>query len=229
MSPARNLLEERKVVEMLDHIIKKYHYPEDERETVFSVFYGMRYHILEDAAFSYRLIDLGGGIGAEAEAKAAVVITLGEGIDRLQNEYLQKDLFVEGFMTEVIAGELLFLCYPVCNQRLKELFGLNVRKYSFLGSTADYPLTLLPDILAQSGLDLHCNSALYMEPKKSVAFIAELTQEENLICPGICTGCRSENCPNRILEEDDPAGRANDWSGIAFNYGFARIFGRNYK
>ncbi len=45
-----------------------------------------------------------------------------------------------------------------------------------------------------------CNSALCIQPKKSVVYIAELTKEGEARCPGICSGCNSVRCPNRMKE-----------------------------
>ena len=222
----RDLLDEKQKEFFLEQVIRKYHYPYEECGTLSLIFDKVRTMVMDSGAVSFQIPDFY-DINEKISPKAVVVITLGGEIDHFQDENTANGLLSENYMTEVIAGELLLLCYPVCNQRLKELCQRNVERYSFVGSSEEYGLNLLPGILRESGLNICCNSSYYIIPKKSVAFMAHLTLKE-ADCPGICVGCGSLNCPNRIGEEDGGFGRNADLAGTAFNYGFARIFGRKY-
>lgn len=207
----------------VDELCRKYHYPIEEKKPLAGVALKMKVTMLCEAAFSYRLTDAAGDVPA-----ASVVITLGEGIDRLQEDYAEAFMLSECYMAEVIAGELLLRSYPVCNERIREMSGMNVSRYLFSGSTPEHGMSEIPDMLIKSGLNVTCNKAFCMIPKKSVAFHALLSSDEKTVCEGICVGCGREDCPNRMEEDESRFGRVSDLAGVAFNYGYARIFGRKY-
>lgn len=207
----------------IDELCRKYHYPDEEKKPLAGVALKMKETMLCEAAFSYRMADPGGAV-----PYASVVITLGGGIDRLQEVYSEAFMLSECYMAEVIAGELLLRSYSICNERIRECFGMNVSRYLFIGSMPGHEISEIPDILGKSGIDVTCNKAFCMVPKKSVAFHALLTPDENVVCEGICVGCGREDCPNRMEEDESRFGRVSDLAGVAFNYGYARIFGRKY-
>ncbi|MCD7835054.1 MAG: hypothetical protein LUG83_00010 [Lachnospiraceae bacterium] len=209
-------------VAFIEELCRKYHYPDAEKAALREVALNMKKSILSEAALSYAMTNLDGNIPA-----ACVVITLGEGIDRIQEEYMAAFMLSECYMAEVIAGELLLRSYPVCNERLGRLSGMKVARYLFPGSTPRHDVSELPDMLAGSGLRVKCNEAFCILPMKSVAFYAILTADENTVCEGICVGCGRTDCPNRV-GEDGRLDRVSDFVGAAFNYGYARIFGRKY-
>lgn len=207
----------------IDELCRKYHYPGEEKKPLAGVALKMKGTMLDEAAFSYRLTYIDGDIQT-----ASVVITLGEGIDCLQEKYIEASMLSECYMAEVIAGELLLRSYPVCNERIRERFGMNVSRYLFLGSAPGHDINEIPGMLGKSGLNVTCNKAFCMIPKKSVAFHAFLTFDEKTVCEGICVGCGRKDCRNRMEEDESRFGRVSDLAGVAFNYGYARIFGRKY-
>lgn len=207
----------------IDELCRKYHYPSEEKKPLSGVALKMKESMLCEAAFSYRLAYTDGDIPT-----ASVVITLGEGIDSLQEKYTEAFMLSECYMAEVIAGELLLRSYPVCNERIRERFGMNVSRYLFLGSVPEHGINEIPDMLGRSGLNVTCNKAFCIIPKKSVVFHAVLTSDERIVCEGICVGCGRKDCQNRMKEDESRFGRVSDLAGVAFNYGYARIFGRKY-
>lgn len=175
----------------------------------------------------------------------AVVISLGWGVDDLQESYSRKGMLSQCYMLEALAGELLMDSYGAYNRYVQEHTKWHVARYHFPGSEEDFPLEMLPDILEAFASQCHrevadicprrdvlqyqeeaalhlprkeespclqegvrpyrqerviCNSALCIQPKKSVVYIAELTKEGEARCPGICSGCNSVRCPNRMKE-----------------------------
>lgn len=175
----------------------------------------------------------------------AVVISLGWGVDDLQESYSRKGMLSQCYMLEALAGELLLDSYGAYNRYVQEHTKWHVARYHFPGSEEDFPLEMLPDILEAFASQCHrevadicprrdvlqyqeeaalhlprkeespclqegvrpyrqerviCNSALCIQPKKSVVYIAELTKEGEARCPGICSGCNSVRCPNRMKE-----------------------------
>lgn len=135
-----------------------------------------------------------------------VVISLGAGLDELQEDYNRKELLLESYMLETLAGELLLQGYGSYNRYVEGNGTWHVARYHFPGSEEEFPLEMLPKMLQGLTGRIACNTALCMQPKKSVAFVAELTQDAKKYCQGICIGCGSAHCPNRI-EDDTCIGR----------------------
>lgn len=208
--------------EFIGGLCGKHHYPSEEKKPLADVALKMKESMLREAAFSYGLSET-----SENILEASVVITLGAGIDDLQERYMESSLLSECYMAEVIATELLLKSYPICNERIREHFGMHVLRYLFPGSVPGRGLDRIPDMLEQSGLRVTCNDSFCITPKKSVTFYALLTSDEGTVCEGICAGCGRKDCPNR-MEGESRYGRMPDLAGVAFHYGYARIFGRKY-
>jgi hypothetical protein len=208
----RKLLEKAADRDFLKKVCAKYHYPEGEFAALYETASHIRECMLKEAAFSF------GTISDEKQnyRKISAVITLGEGIDRLQEDYTDKDMLSESYMAEVISGEILTESYKVLNRIILKKTGFYVERYVFPGSTSECNIEEVQKLVNGCGLNVVVNSAVCMVPKKSVAFYAVLTDDANTVCEGICRGCGRSDCPNRAEKE-------------AFNYGFARIFGRNYQ
>ncbi len=122
-------------------------------------------------------------------------------------------------MLEALAGELLMESYAAYNRYVAETTDWHVARYHFPGSEEAYPLEMLPELLAGLTKRVTCNAAFCLIPKKSVVFVAELTQDESVQCEGICMGCHKMHCTNRI--EDDFQTRRR-----MVHYGYSRIFGK---
>ena len=129
-----------------------------------------------------------------------VVMSLGNGIDCLQERYNDRQLLPQSYMIEVLASELLLQGYAAYNRYIRKNTKWHVARYHFPGSEDDLPLEMLPELLKSFTPLIVCNSSFCMLPKKSIAFIAELTQDEKIRCRGICVGCSSLNCSNRMAE-----------------------------
>ena len=216
---------------------KKYHYEEPQLPTLAAVAVSMQKAILSDvrdgkAGWNCGAFPLN---GRETVAECLpVCITLGPGIDALQESYLQQGLLSEAYMVETLASELLLQAYPRWNDWVAERGAaqieaqeaqgaLHVRRYHFLGSEGECPIESLPELLKELKVPVTCTSAYCMLPKKSVAFYAELTQEQDVHCEGICVGCGSRSCPNRM--EKRTAGHVTDMTDRPLTYGYLQIFG----
>lgn len=128
----------------------------------------------------------------------SVVMSLGSGVDRLQDEYAEKGLLSESYMIEALASELLLQGYDAYNRYIRSNTERHVARYHFLGSEAALPLELLPELLGEITSRITCNEAFCMLPQKSVVFISELTRDETVRCKSVCVGCDQMRCPNRI-------------------------------
>lgn len=222
---SKKLLENCCEEDFISLICTKYHYPDSERKPLSSVACKMKETMLREAVFSYSIADESAFKG---NAAVTVVITLGAGVDCLQENYTEDEMLSECYMAENIAGEVLLQSYAICNRRISKLFGMHVSRYLFMGAVPEHGMEEIPLLLEKSGLGVRCNFVYCMVPKKSVVFYALLSEDEGTVCEGICVGCKSSNCPNRMKEEESRFGSTADLTGVAFNYGYARIFGRKY-
>ena len=162
--------------------------------------------------------------GKKADAVyEGVVMTLGKSLDCLQDRYHEKGMLTESYMLETLASELLLQGYGAYNSRVRETGDWHVARYHFPGSEESLPLEMLPQLLSRFSLQVSCNEAFCMLPRKSVVFLAELTQDEKVCCEGICVGCGSLHCPNRIAENIRTEQIMTD---IPLTYGYRRIFGK---
>lgn len=206
----------------LKNVCRKYHYGETDMESLRCTAEAMLPRMGEQACWNHRLFGVSGvPVGSEA------VITLGKGLDELQEEYSSKGLLSECYMVEALSSELLLLSYSAYNRELEKESGLHVARLHFLGSEETYPMTILPDLLKRLQMSVSCNEAFCMVPKKSVAFYTELTEDRAVRCPGICVGCNSRHCPNRIEERENITLKKMlaDMTDVPLSYGYRRIFG----
>lgn len=165
-----------------------------------------RKQLSKDAAISYE----------------CVAMSLGKGVDILQDDYTKKGMLLESYIVEALAGELLMQGYDAYNHYIAEHTTLHVARYHFPGSEASFPLEMLPALLQNLTQNITCNAAFCMQPKKSVVFISELTQDKSVQCKAICIGCTNKSCPNRIEENSLIRKRMTD---LPLTYGYSRIFG----
>lgn len=154
-----------------------------------------------------------------------VVISLGKGIDDLQESYGKETRLSQSYMIEVLASELLMKSYDAYNRYIRKNTDRHVARYHFPGSEEAFPLKLLPELLKGLTSKVVCNSAFCMQPKKSVAFVSELTRDEKVQCKGICVGCNNVYCSNRMADDGSVRKRLAEMADMPLTYGYSRIFG----
>lgn len=140
----------------------------------------------------------------EGKKIAGVVMTLGARIDRLQERYQQTDRMLESYMVENIGGELLMQGYGQMEEWIWDWTGCRVAAYHFPGEEEDYPLELMPELLTQACRNrVRCNAGFCLEPKMSVAFFVELTEQGTGACASICDTCsRRDTCVRQQVPEE---------------------------
>ncbi len=268
-----NLLECMTEDLFLQEFSRKYHYDEGQMALLKEVSFAMQQRIRDDnrtgkagwedkvtrETFREKLretID-----GPQTELLCPACITLGPGVDELQETYLATERLTEGYMVETLGSELLLKSYPQWNEQIAAQGSYRVKRYYFLGSEEQYPIRELPTLLEGLRVPVSCTSAYCMLPKKSVAFYARLIRRKEIpaqadevqgneaqtneaqvnegyadklqataaerdehFCEGICAGCNSTNCPNRMEKRHGSAWEA-DMTDRPFTYGYQRIFG----
>ncbi len=203
----------------LREICVKYHYSETQLPVLAAVSECMQKQLLRDVRNEKAGWNWGGLMPL-----TPVSITLGPGIDSLQEVYLEQGLLTEAYMIEAIAAELLLQAYPLWNLWLAGRSGLRVRRYHFPGSDESCALERIPELLRELGVPVVCNEAYCLLPRKSVVFYAELTSEPGAVCEGICEGCGSLHCPNRLEKAAVQTVGPHSPDG-PFTYGYGQIFG----
>lgn len=219
----------------LDEFARKYHYEEEQMTTLSEVASAMQKCIKQDIA-RQRAGWRSGGLEGELTDRGAsqepgrlcpVCITLGPGVDSLQNRYLEAGLLSEAYMVEALGSELLLKAYPHWNEHVMAAGKYVVRRYHFLGSSPEHPIEKLPELLEKLQMPVTCTVAYCILPKKTVAFYAELADAESsrgVACEGICAGCGSAHCPNR-MQPQHTGYYAADMTDRPFTYGYSRILG----
>lgn len=221
----------------LGTVMKKFHFGEEEREAFLAVGREVEAAACRDAGFWC--------IPYEGKAELAfVVLTLGAGVDALQERYTREGRLSECYMAETIAGEVLLTSYRQFNAWMEAQNGQHVARYYFFGSFAKTegeltggealmrPETLSLEAMSEGlramGLtEVQCNQACCLTPKKSVVFLAELTDDADVRCEGICAGCSRKDCGNRcVKEQEEERLRWPDFAQRALPYGYSRILGR---
>lgn len=204
-------------VEFLGKLCKKFHYEESQRGTLRAVAAEMLPLMRKEAVWETCAPWPFNRADGEITVCEGVVMTLGGSLDALQDRYQEQGLLTEGYMLEALAGELLLQGYRAYNRRVRESGPWHVARYHFPGSEQGLPLESIPQMLKRFSAPIACNEAFCLLPGKSVVFVAELTRDAKVVCEGVCVGCGSLNCPNRMEEN------AVD---LPLTYGYRRIFGK---
>ena len=210
--------------QFLHSVMKKYHYDPEEYPNLKQIA-GQMMPCLETEA-GWQDTDFEETFPAGERSFLAVGITLGKGIDDLQEKYLRDGHLTESYMIEVLSSELLLKSYQAYTKWVAGHRDLHVARLHFLGTEGTPGLENLPALLRKLQLPVTCNEAYCMIPKKSVAFYAELTKDAFTKCAGICLGCGRRDCPNRMEEKENFPLRFADMTARPLSYGYARIFSK---
>lgn len=225
-----DLLEDFLSPDFLVNVCRKFHYGEEQITELRAVAEEMLPWMHREAFWERRKSGVMDGqqAGAANGTYEDVVMSLGSGLDRLQEGYQEKGLLSESYMLEALASGLLLAGYGAYNRYVEENRDCHVARYHFPGGEEGFPLEMVSVLLKGFSGPVVCNGAFCMIPKKSVVFVAELTQDMQIRCGGICAGCHNVQCPNRV-EEDPLRGRIlARMADMPMNYGYSRIFGRPY-
>jgi len=243
----REVAEKCRKANFMEAVIQKAHYAPEDRELLWSVLEKILACMAEGAAVSDRdalerqeeRTTEATALDGPRKSVREVVMTLGKGVDELQDQFLSDGLLTEAYMVEVLGSEILLLAYAAYNAWVREHADAVVKRYYFLGTGESFradedekggdakeiPLGVeaIPGMLKRSGLPVTCTEGYCMVPKKSVAFYAELTKDKTVACEGICMGCGRADCPNRMSGGERQQG--NQGLDRPLTYGYARILG----
>lgn len=222
----------------INSVIEKYHFDEAKEKELIGVYDQMLLGIGAYAA--YRINTRVTGVKEIDNNQSAIVaMTLGAGVDRLQESYIRKEQLEKSYMLECIANELLLKMYKEFNKAYARFHRRYVMKYVFIGN--DISLTDIPKLLeeikgkknGEDSNEIRANEYGVLFPSKSVVFYAVLSENPKAECEGICAGCENTSCQNRYVEDNvdydkkTKTEEITNQTGINMNYGFQRIFGKS--
>lgn len=165
--------------------MKKYHFDENTRERL----NGMYQAVLP-------LLEVQAAVIPEKDTNQALCgVTLGKGVDELQELYSSRGAVMEAYMIECLAMELLGSAY--C--QLAEEFWKSEQKwldeFRFFGDAL--PFEEMPMAVKRLQMGISCNEVLALRPTKSVVFQATLKKTKGNGHGMICKFCRNVSCPIR--------------------------------
>lgn len=233
----------------LGDVMKKYHFSENDKETMQKVYGSMKRYLSPYAV--YRINNRMRGVPLiDSNPCAIVAMTLGEGVDRLQRYYEQENQLAESYMAECLANELLLYMYVEFNRCYARFHRRFVMRYVFVGE--EIPLTGMTDLIDEiygrtktgdnqketqeqrQDREIRANEYGVIFPSKSVVFFAILSDNPKQVCEGICMNCANAACENRLQEASQiqtisSQTKLQDETAAVYenlNYGYQRIFGK---
>lgn len=225
--------------DFLQKVCEKYHYQPEDREGMKQTALAMQDSIREQALWRHSYSP------EKGNRLDGVVMTLGEGIDRLQEGCAAAGEFWTEYLIEILSGELLLLFYEAYNRFMEETTPYHVARYHFPGSEKEYPLAMVPELLKELSAPIACNESYCMIPGKSVAFFALLTKDKRVRCAGICGNCGRKDCLGKAAVDTENGGGCQSPAGSGqagfpglraagikkegpLPYGYARILGKEF-
>lgn len=140
----RMAVEQQNVDCFLDMVIQKYHFAREDKEALRRVYEQIRTSMSPYA--SYRLNQRMRGVTVIDENQTALVaMTLGAGVDSLQDHYIRENALEEAYMLDCICNELLLNMYTEFNRTYPKFHRRYVKRYVFVGT--DIPLTEMEKLL----------------------------------------------------------------------------------
>lgn len=160
----------------VEQVLKRYHFEAEARSSLEALEKAVRPLLQARAYYCWDPE----GITAGSGRMAAVLLTLGEGFDALQDLYLERQCVSEGYMLDCIGMELLMAAYEECVRRLQQECGEYAARLEFLGDR--YPLELLEELVPLTGArGIAYNDQYVMTPRKTVAFLVPMEEQDEAL------------------------------------------------
>lgn len=212
--------------EDLNHLIKHYHFREEDFGILQALSQVMTPLLQARAYYVWKKK----GEIVSYEDYAVVFLTLGDGVDALQEVYLGRQCLSEAYMVECIALEMLMKAYEEFVKQVQRETGKWAVKIDFLGDT--YPMELLPELYdGFDSMEITYNEKLVLSPGKSVVFLLPMSEKKTKNPCHICENCSNKECIFRteshqkeVRGRTDFQRRAEPSEGVN-TYGYQRIFG----
>lgn len=216
--------------EDLHRMLERYHYEAKDLSMLRHLYYAIE-PVLDGWCYyetdvSYPFLDL--------QQQAAVLVTLGKGVDRIMEAYQESGCIEEAYMLDCIGSELLWSAYGMVQELLWESQGLWQTHMEFPGDT--YPLEAIATVLDHMRMEwnkacaadgqedffnkIQYNEAYMLSPQKSAVYMVKADkyrpEHQAVTNHSICDNCSNVFCPNRAAWGKEKDRR---WT-----YGYQTIF-----
>ncbi len=129
-------------------------------------------------------------LAKKKDGSVVVCMTLGGGVDLLQERYGRTGRLLESYMVEHIACALLSRGYEEIFAWIHGHMGGYVKTCHFFGGEDGYPLEGIREALSLVGdCRIRCSEAFCLTPSKSTVFLAELSATAPDRAPAPCLAC----------------------------------------
>lgn len=181
----------------IKEIINKYHFEPEAENDIISVYEKMQSCMKPYAV--YRMNQRDTGIkDIDSRQSAIVAMTLGKGIDSLEEQLTDAGKLDEAYILECIAAELLLTMYGDFNKEYAKFHRRYVERYVFIGE--EIPVSEVPKLLKEvKGVKEAANTCIDVEKEngKSTEVLDEETENDKT------ENDNTENEKTGIEYEDD--------------------------
>ena len=182
-------LQIRMTKEELKEAAERYHFREEDFSLLDALYQGILPLLQIKAYYQWGRK----GTPIQYEEYAIVFLTLGDGVDSLQDVYLERKCLSEAYIIECVSLALLSKAYEEFVKQLQRKTGKWAEKIDFLGDA--YPMEMLPDLYKEFGpMDITYNESLVLLPAKSVVFLLPVSADKQEGVCNICSHCQNKRC-----------------------------------
>lgn len=228
---------------VINQVIKRYHFLEQDRESL-SVLYQALLPLIGTEAFyiwdpvleaekvpkcetTLKCETVQPDVDAERErneTQALVFLSLGKAMDEFQSLYMDAGCLREAYMLECIGLELLTEAYEEFVKQVQKDTHKWAKRLEFVGDNC--PIETLPGLYRQVFTEpgpITYSEQCILSPKKSVAFFLVMSDKKVDSKPcHICSQCKNMDCIFRQTTPDNE----KPYTGNQYSYGYQRFFGQ---
>lgn len=222
---------------VINQVIKRYHFLEQDRESL-SVLYQALLPLIRTEAFyiwnpvleveeisKCETVQPNADMeNAKNEMRALVFLSLGKAMDEFQSLYMDAGRLQEAYMLECIGLELLTEAYEEFVKQVQQDTHQWAKRLEFVGDNC--PLEALPGLYRQVFKEpgpIAYSEQCILSPKKSVAFFLIMSEKKVDSKPcHICSQCKNTDCMFRQVVSDSE----KPYTGNRYSYGYQRFFGQ---
>lgn len=185
----------------IDIFMKRYHFLERDRLCIKKILDQCKDYV--GGAFFYKsFLDEEGLEDIPYERFVVGAVSLGSGMDELEELFLHEQEYFCCYVLECLAQELLTMAYEQMNLYFGNKMGQWIQKFDFLGDIFPLQMTsLIFDMVETKGLEY--NSSFVLKPKNTVVFVGELLKQKNVDACNICANCTRVLCLNKRVMLDE--------------------------
>ncbi|MEE1027134.1 MAG: hypothetical protein UH211_00440 [Agathobacter sp.] len=198
-----------------DIFLDRYHFSKGDIDDVKSLYKAINPLIAAEAFYSMD----NSNIDVAIDDFATCFITLGFGIDSIQDVYIEQELVMESYIIDCLASELLSKAYTAFIDLFEKKTGKFVSKIDFLGDK--YPIELVEKIYQNIKPEkIKYNKSFQLIPSKTVSMLLSLSNSKsNFDVCNTCATCKNRDCSMRKEPYVVNVGQNTS------TYGYMAIFG----